>query len=177
MVGTPGGAAGDRQSDFLTDRDAGEVEDVAADAGELRRVREVDNGGGGPCRPAVDPAVTAFGDEVVRFGGQQRQAPVPYFLLQDRLVPFDCHDVVETAFARDVLGGFSLRVRGVKGDQHAPVLLLCDVLKELADLGDLVRAVGHPGLGDRHGPPVDHRGEQGDLVVGLGPGSAQDLAV
>src|SRR5439155_19770649 len=169
-AGSVGGGAGDRESDFFTDRLAVEGEDVAADAGDLLGVGKFDTGRHGPRGPAVGPAVAAFFNEVVGFAGQQRHALVPYFFLQSRAVPFDSHDVVETAFTGDVPGGFVLRVRGVQGDDHPlrSALVHGDVVEEVLDLGDLVRAVGHPDLGDRHRRPVDHRGEQGDLVVGLG---------
>jgi hypothetical protein len=70
-----------------------------------------------------------------------------------------------------------LCVRGIEGYDHPGVVFVCDVVEELFDLGDLVRAVGHLDLGDGHRGGVDHRGEQGDHVVGVGPGPAQDLAV
>jgi len=92
-------------------------------------------------------------------------------------LPFDGHDVVETALTGDVLGGLPLRVRGVEGDYHRPALRVRDVLEKLPDLGGLVRAVGHLDLGYGHGLAVGHRREQGHLAVGVGPGSAQDLAV
>src|SRR6266498_5678658 len=58
------------------------------------------------------------------------------------VVPFGGHDVVESAFAGDVLGGVSLGVSGVQGDYYPPVFLVRDVVEEFFDLGGLFRAVG-----------------------------------
>ena len=83
-AGTLGLAAGDRQSELFTDRHAIQIEDVTAYTRDLRGVREVDTGGGGgPGRPAVDPAMAAFGDDVWGVCVQQRQTSGPYFLLQN----------------------------------------------------------------------------------------------
>src|SRR5262249_19039582 len=77
-AGPVGGCVGEDQGEFFADPYLVEVVDVAADAGDLRGVWEVDAVGvGGPGGPVFDSAVAAFGDEVAGFAGEQWQAPVP----------------------------------------------------------------------------------------------------
>jgi hypothetical protein len=68
-------------------------------------------------------------------------------------------------------------VCGVHGDDHVFCLVGGHVVEEGCDLCDLVGVWGHRDLGDGDGVAVDHRGEQRELLVLVGPDAAEDLAV
>ncbi len=71
-----------------------------------------------------------------------------------------------------------LSVRGINSDHDTRALGdVRQTRQQGRHLSDLVGALGHPQLRDGDTHTVDHRGEQGDLVVVLGPGTTQNLAI
>ena len=81
----------------------------------------------------------------------------------------DGHQVVPSGSGADGFRGFPLGVRGVEGDEDRFSFRDGGGLQEGVRLGDLVGAVGYPDLRYRDGLAVEHRGEQGDLVVLVSP--------
>jgi len=154
------------------------TEDLSSYAPDLLGVREVDPvRRGDPCFPLVDPAVCAFPDDVTRCVHDQGYCFLGDGEKQGRLVAFRVHDVVEPAGCGEVGGGVALGVCCVHGDYHALAFSCRHWVQQGLDLGDFVGVRRDAYLGDGHAVVVDHRGEQGELVVVTGSDSSEDLAV
>src|SRR5713226_3843987 len=110
--------AGEDEGVLLADPVAGDLEDLAADAGGLGCMRKIDAvGAGEPAGPFLYPSPAALLHDVVRSSGEQREDLVEYLPLQGWLVSLDGHQVIPSGSGADVFCGFPLGVRGVESDQ------------------------------------------------------------
>src|SRR6266699_1438785 len=155
---------------FFADAVAGYFEGLAAYAGNLLDVREVDTAGTcAPAGPLFYPATVVFFHDVVRGFGQQRVNFRRYRFTQGWLISLEGYQVVPPLFSSDDLRGVFLCVRRICGYQDNCAFRNFRRVQKCFHLGDLVGAVGDPDLRYRYSLVVQQCGKHCDLAVFIGP--------
>jgi hypothetical protein len=171
-------AAGDDEGEFLAETGADKIENIAADAGNLANVGEINPRRiGDPARPPIDPSMATFLDDITGGSRKQRLALPNHFSLKSRLIPLDGHQEVKLALPLDIFSCFTLRVSCIKGDQDVLTIGYRNAVEKILNLSDLIGSVRYSDLGNRDRFIMKHRGEQRHLGVIISPCPPQYLSV